>query len=212
MSDPYSTHPYPTKTEVRRRWSAESVKATKTWQGLKIVALNCDNARNADGAGFGAYDAQFGKDIVAKGETYGWSEAQFRAAHKLAHKYRKQIAAGGITEEEIGFEDLTATKADVKAAGRPGDELVWVRGAGPVRMGVGSDKSHHVLRKGRTSFRGTGNIVFLTRSLVRGMRGDTLSDTRMQYDNLEFLMPLWWAQKNADSVDVVKAPSEAVAA
>lgn len=198
MSDPYSTHPYPAKTEVRRRWSAESIKATKTWQGLKIVALNCDNARNADGAGFGSYDAQFGKDIVAKGETYGWSEAQFRAAHKLAHKYRKQIALAGITEDQIAFEDIATTVADAKPPSpRAGDELVWVKGSGRSKGLTPSGKAEIVTNKGELS---RGPVTFVPLSVIKAKRCSGPSD------NVHLLVPRWWAIKNERTLDIVPEP------
>lgn len=208
MSDPYSTHPYPEKTpEVRRRWAAATIKGTKTYQGLAAVRDACDAARTVDGIGFSSHDCTFARDVLDKGARFGWTERQFAAAHKMAYKYRVQIGKlAGITEVQLAEEANYALDHpfDEKGPPRSGDQLVWVRGAGPVRMGLfESDRSHQVLRKGEFSFRGTGKIVFLPKSLVKNIRGEEFDPRRCQYDNMEFQVPRWWADKHPTSVDIV---------
>jgi len=66
---------------------------TLTFRALLAVRGDCDGARSDDGKGFSGYDAGFARDLIEKGQRFGWSDRQFAAAQKLAVKYRKQAAA-----------------------------------------------------------------------------------------------------------------------
>ncbi len=83
---------------------------TLTFRALVAVRGVCDGARSDDGRGFSGYDARFAHDILDKGERFGWTVGQFTAAKKLAHKYRKQIAANGFDPAQIVDEAIPAVR------------------------------------------------------------------------------------------------------
>lgn len=71
---------------------------------LSYLAGICDGAQDRDGVGFSGSDSDFGKDLARKGAAYGLTEKQHAAGLKLAHKYRKQLGAGGYDLDAIASE------------------------------------------------------------------------------------------------------------
>lgn len=69
---------------------------------VRFLAGHCDGARRNDGAGFSAYDADFGHSMAkAAAEGRYFTIGMLKACKKLAHKYRKQLVAGGFDMEAI---------------------------------------------------------------------------------------------------------------
>lgn len=149
---------------------------TITFRALQFVASDCDGARSIDGHGFSGYDAEFGHDIVRKGEKFGWSEGQFRAAKRLAHKYRKQIINSGQFPADVL--DLIANEAQPERTPKPEPVDVCLR-----FLGVEKEYDRAI----RFFAGNVKNKVCVPKSLIRSMnKGD---------DHVLVTIPDWFAKK-----------------
>lgn len=67
---------------------------------MSVLAGVCDYANARDGAGFSASDAATGHKLADKPEDR-WTIGERRDAHRLAIKYRRQLAAAGIDTDNL---------------------------------------------------------------------------------------------------------------
>lgn len=63
-------------------------------RAILYLANRCDGAHSQDGCGYNKYDAQWGRDAARRIEA--GESINLVYAHKVATKYRRQLAAGGI--------------------------------------------------------------------------------------------------------------------
>jgi hypothetical protein len=108
--------------------------AKTTQDALVALASVCDGAGSRDGAGFSGSDTDFGRDLAAKGQAYGWTEKQHGAAKRLCHKYRKQLRADfGFDPDALASEEFSAVKQrQARAAQVPAAAAGYVRPTKPI--------------------------------------------------------------------------------